>query len=84
MNIEKRVDEIMDGVRFETLNYRSDIVALFELLEIEPTYLNFEDTINAAAAEGLCESIRYAKYIYDQDYDLICRYCSAYPGDCGC
>lgn len=84
MDIAKRVNEIIDGVRYNTANYRSDIVALFELLEIEPTYANFEDVINKAAEEGLCEPIYYAKYIYDQDYDLICRYCTAYPGDCGC
>lgn len=84
MSIEKMVDKIMDTVRFETSNYRSDIVALFEILEIEPSFFNFEEVINEAAEQGLCEPIWLSKYVYDSEGDFICRYCTAYPGDCGC
>lgn len=27
---------------------------------------------------------RAPKYVTDQDGERICRYCSSYPGDCGC
>ena len=84
MSIEKMVNKIMDAQRFNTANYREDIVALFELLNIEPTFLNFEDVINGAAEEGLCDPIWVSKYVLDSEGDFICRYCTAYPGDCGC